>query len=169
MRAYDSLSTFPDVEPGLKALASDPSIDAYVFSNGSNAMVSASVNSSPSLSPHATVFKGVVTVEECKVFKPDPRVYRHLAEKVGKGNGKEEMGEVWLVSGNPFDVVGAMGCGLRAAWVNRAGGQHGRGGWVDSLGGLVDGAEAGPTIVVRGVEEAVEAIKAWVKKNETGR
>jgi 2-haloacid dehalogenase len=40
MKAYDSLDTFPDVEPALKAVAADPSIDTYVFSNGTDAMVS---------------------------------------------------------------------------------------------------------------------------------
>jgi 2-haloacid dehalogenase len=112
MKAYDSLSTFPDVSPALKALASDPSINAYVFSNGTNAMVTASVTSSPSLSPHASVFKDLITIEEVGVFKPDKRVYEHLVRKVGKG--REDAGSVWLVSGNPFDVVGAMVAGLQA-------------------------------------------------------
>jgi len=40
-----------------------------------------------------------------------------------------------------------------AAWVDRAGS-----GWLDRLGDLADG---GPTIIVKGVDEAVEAIKKW--------
>jgi 2-haloacid dehalogenase len=118
MSAYDSLSVFPDVPNALSMLSSSPGISAYVFSNGTEAMVCSSVNSSPSLSPHAGVFKGIVTVQEVKIFKPDPRVYRYLLKKVGK---EEKQEDVWLVSGNPFDVVGARMVGMQAAWVDRAG------------------------------------------------
>lgn len=155
MKAYDSLGTFPDVPPALKALANDPSTDAYVFSNGTHSMVSSSVNQSPSLSSYASVFKGLVTIEEVKAYKPDPRVYQYLAEKVGK---KGDMGSIWLVSGNPFDVIGARAAGMQAAWVDRAGGHHGKGGWNDKLGELASG---GPTVIINGVEEAVSEIRKW--------
>lgn len=158
MKAYDSLGTFPDVPPALKTLARNPSIDAYVFSNGTDAMVSSSVNQSPALSPHASVFKGLVTVEEVEAYKPDPRVYAHLAERVGK----RERGDIWLVSGNPFDVVGARAAGMQAVWIDRAGGHHGKGGWTDKLGELAAG---GPTVVVKGVDEAVDEIQKWTKDN----
>ena len=162
MRAYDSLGTFPDVPRALTSLASDPHIDAYVFSNGTEAMVSASVNKSPSLSPHASVFKGLVTVDEVEVFKPDPRGYHHLATRVGKTTTPEDMATLWLVSGNPFDVVGARSVGMQAAWVDRAGGHHGKGGWNDKLGELAGG---GPTVVVGGVDEAVDAIRKWAAEH----
>lgn len=162
MKAYDSLGTFPDVGPALKAVNADPTTDAYVFSNGTDAMVSSSVHSSPSLSPYASVFKGLVTVQEIEIFKPDPKVYFHLAEKVGKTKSKEDMGSMWLVSGNPFDIVGAKAVGMQAAWVDRAGGHSGNGGWNDRLGELAAG---GPTVVVKNVEEAVEAIAKWTKES----
>ncbi|KAI9052446.1 hypothetical protein LZ554_003791 [Drepanopeziza brunnea f. sp. 'monogermtubi'] len=160
MQAYDSLGTFPDVAPGLQAIAADDSIAAYVFSNGTDAMVASSVRSSPSLSPHASVFKDLITVQEIEAFKPDPQVYVHLAKRVGKASG-EERGEVWLVSGNPFDVVGARAVGMQAAWVDRGGK-----GWVDQLGGLASG---GPTIVVDGVEDAVRGVQRWVEEKGKGR
>lgn len=162
MTCYDSLSTFPDVEPALKALSEDPTIDAYVFSNGTDAMVGSSVNQSPMLSPHAGVFKDLITVEDVKVFKPDPRVYLHLARSTGKGTSAEDMASIWLVSGNPFDVVGARAVGMQAAWVDRAGGHHGSGGWNDRLGELASG---GPTVVAKGVDDAVRAIKKWTEEN----
>ena len=160
MQAYDSLSTFPDVEPALTAIADDPSIEAYVFSNGTDQMVSKSVQQSPSLSPHAKIFKDLITIEEIRVFKPDPRVYQHLAKKVGKTTKKEDMSSVWLVSGNPFDVVGARAAGYQAAWVDRAG-HHGTGGWNDRLGELLANPPLEPTVIVKGVDEAVSAIKKW--------
>jgi 2-haloacid dehalogenase len=163
MEAYDSLGTFPDVAPALRSLAADPHIDAYVFSNGTEAMVSASVHKSPSLSPHASVFKGLVTVDEIRVFKPDAKGYQHLATRVGKSTSKEDMASLWLVSGNPFDVVGARSAGMQAAWVDRAGGHHGRGGWTDKLGDLASG---GPTVIVKGVDEAVNAVRKWTAEHD---
>ena len=111
MKAYDNLSTFPDVAPALKALANESGLTAVVFSNGTNSMVTNSVRLSPDLAPHADVFESIVTVDEVKCFKPDPRVYYHLAEKVGAGKSKEEMARLWLISGNPFDVIGARAVG----------------------------------------------------------
>ena len=152
MKSYDSLSTFPDVTPALRSLAHESSsITPVVFSNGTNSMVTNSVKSSPDLGPHASVFKEIVTVEEVKKFKPCPEVYFHLADQVGKGRGREAMGEMWIVSGNPFDVAGARAVGMQAAWVDRAGK-----GWTD---GLVRGEEGRPTIVVGGLGEVVEGIR----------
>ena len=151
MKAYDSLSTFPDVTPALQALVKESGVTAVVFSNGTQTMVTNSVKSSPDLSPHASVFKGIVTVEEVKRFKPAPAVYYHLAEKVGKSKTKEAMGEMWLVSGNPFDVVGARAVGMQAAWVDRAGN-----GWVDQL---VQEPAGKPTVIVKDLEQVVDAVK----------
>ncbi len=149
MKAYDALSTFPDVAPALKTLASTSGITAVVFSNGTQTMVTNSVTKSPDLAPHAGVFSQFVTVEDVKRFKPHPDVYYHLAQKVGKSRG--EMGSMWLVSGNPFDVVGARAVGMQAAWVDRAGV-----GWTD---GLVRGEKGRPTVIVRGLGEVVEVVK----------
>ena len=151
MKAYDSLSTFPDVSPALKALAHETDFVPVIFSNGTNSMVTNSVQSSPDLGPHAAVFQDIVTVEDVKCFKPNPKVYYHLAGQMGKRTEMLTMGDMWLVSGNPFDVVGAMAVGMRAAWVDRGGA-----GWTD---GLVKGGENGePTAIVRGLEELVEVI-----------
>lgn len=116
-------------------------------------MVSASVHESPSLSPHASVFSDIVVVEEVKKFKPARDVYWHLAEKVGKK--RSEMGDMWLVTGNPFDVVGAVSVGMKAAWVDRAGA-----GWVDRLG---EGDMGRPTVIVKSLGDVVEAVKAFGK------
>lgn len=116
-------------------------------------MVANSVQRSPDLAPHAKVFKQIVTVEEVRCFKPDPRVYWHLAERVARERSEEGMGGMWLVSGNPFDVVGARAVGMRAVWVDRAGR-----GWSD---GLVRGEAGRPTLVVRGLGEVVEGVRKY--------
>lgn len=153
MQAYDSLSIFPDVAPALDEVKKRDSLHPVVFSNGTNAMVSASVNKSPDLSPYASVFKDIVVVEEVKRFKPDPEVYYHLARKVGKDpKSKEDMASMWLISGNPFDVVGAKLVGMQALWVDRAGN-----GWQDEL---VAGEAGRPTAIVKSLEEVVGAVNS---------
>lgn len=148
MSAYDSLDLNPDAAPGLASLQTSTTIDAYIFSNGTPAMLQASVTKSPSMARFKDVFQDIVTVEDVKVYKPDPRAYHHMAGKVGRG----DLASIWLVSSNPFDIVGARVAGLKAAWVDRLGL-----GWLDGLGDLVVGK--GPTVVVRGVDEAVREIK----------
>jgi len=56
----------------------------------------------------------VLSAEPIATFKPDPAVYA-LAEKLTAGRAEP----AWLVSGNPFDVIGAKAAGLRAAWLRR--------------------------------------------------
>ncbi|KAL2430418.1 hypothetical protein ABEF95_006993 [Exophiala dermatitidis] len=144
MEAYDSLSTFPDVNPCLKRLAENPAIQCVVFSNGTKTMVSNSVNGSEDL--NSSVFKDIITVDAVRTFKPAPEVYKFLAQKVGKVGQENSM---WLVSGNPFDVTGARAMGMQAAWVDRAGN-----GWQDQLGEK-------PTAVVRSLEEAADVVEKY--------
>ena len=148
MAAYDSLSIFPDVAPALEKLQQKPEIHAVVFSNGTQKMVSTSVHSSPDLKPYSSVFKDIVVIEEVKRFKPAPEVYKYLAKRVGKD--EKDMGDMWLVSGNPFDVVGARAMGMKAAWVDRAGN-----GWQDAL---YPGETGRPTVIVRSLEEVIDAV-----------
>jgi 2-haloacid dehalogenase len=145
MQAYDSLSTFPDVAPALQRLGANSNVECVVFSNGTNSMVSNSVHKSDDLSPYSSLFYDIITVDDVKKFKPAPEVYEHLVKRVGKA-GQE--GDVWLISGNPFDVVGARAFGMQAAWVDRAGN-----GWQDRQG-------SEPTVIVRSLEELERAIGA---------
>ncbi len=155
MQQYDRLDAFPDVAPMLQTLTSAEHeqiiTKKVIFSNGTEAMVSSSVKNSPSLSPYAHHFDDIVTVDECRKFKPAPETYHHLAAKVGKDvNDRKAMGEVWLVSGNPFDVVGGRAVGMNAIWIDRTGS-----GWQDAM---MPGTWNGPSAVVRSLEEVVEAV-----------
>ncbi|APA14245.1 hypothetical protein SS1G_11960 [Sclerotinia sclerotiorum 1980 UF-70] len=151
MNAYNSLTIFPDVSSGLENLAKDTEIIAHVFSNGTNEMVSESVNKSPQLSGFRQLFKELITVEEVECYKPHPKVYEHLVRKARGDVRREDREGVWLVSGNPFDIVGARAVGLQTCWVDRMGD-----GWMDRLGELASG---GPHVVVKGVDEAVREIQ----------
>lgn len=151
MNAYNTLSVFPDVPPLFTHLRDSPCIHPVVFSNGTSSMITTSLSESPDLSPHKDLFKQVVVVEPVRKFKPHPAVYAHLCKEVGK-EGSE--GEVWLISGNPFDVVGANAMGMRTCWVDRSGA-----GWVDQL---AEGEKGSPTVVVKGLNEVVEKVKGFM-------
>lgn len=150
MEAYNALHVFPEIPTALELVAGTPNVEATIFSNGTDAMVSASVATSPDLKPYASLFKGLVTVDGpgVQVFKPDKRTYDHLVREVGK---EGVPGDVWVVSANPFDAVGATAAGLKAAWIDRLGK-----GWVDRLGDVIGGVR--PALVVDCVDEAVREI-----------
>ncbi|KAI5212791.1 haloacid dehalogenase, type II [Aureobasidium subglaciale] len=155
MKAYDSLSIFPDVGPALEAIAKQSDLYPVVFSNGTHTMVSNSVNKSPDLSKHASAFKDIVVVEEPKRFKPTPESYAHLAKAVGKNpNNKEDMASMWLISGNPFDITGARAVGMQACWVDRAGN-----GWQDAM---IEGELGRPSAIVSSLEEVPNAVSGFL-------
>ncbi|OHF04463.1 haloacid dehalogenase [Colletotrichum orchidophilum] len=150
MEAYNGLQAFPDIEAAMRIVEGDKSIDAYVFSNGTDDMVGASVRTCPEIDTRNSIIFGpekLVTVEGARCFKPAPETYRYFAERAHM-TGRE--GDIWLVSSNPFDALGARAAGWQSAWIDRT-----RTGWIDALGGVID---TEPTIVARGVDEALERI-----------
>jgi 2-haloacid dehalogenase len=60
-------------------------------------------------------FVGVVSVDEMKSYKPNPGVYSHFLRRAGALGA-----DAWLISSNPFDVIGALSAGMRSAWVKRS-------------------------------------------------
>jgi 2-haloacid dehalogenase len=135
MAQYNDLERFADVEHGLQRLK-DAGYRMVVFSNGSPAMLTGIMNAA-NLNLY---FKGFVSVDEVKVYKPSPIVYRHVANSLGR-----PVDEVRLISSNPFDVIGAEATGMRAAWVNRS-------------GGLFDTLAAPPKMVVKSLVELADVL-----------
>ena len=110
MALYRVLPAFPDVAEGLAA-ARDAGMRLFAFSNGSADAVE-------TLLAHAGLrdyFIGVVSVDAIKSYKPDPAVYAHFLRQAGATGA-----EAWLISSNPFDVIGAISAGMRAAWIKRS-------------------------------------------------
>lgn len=151
MTAYDSLSTFPDVEKALERIRSSSVLTAVIFSNGQNSMVENSVLRSADLGPQAATFDKIVTVDSVKKYKPTPDVYQYLAAQVGKA--PHQLKDIWLVSGNPFDITGSKNAGLNAAWVDRSGL-----GWRDGV--IADGA---PTVFAENIDDLMVKIEEYVK------
>jgi len=134
MAQYNNLDRFPDVQGGLEQLQAK-GYTMVVFSNGSPAMLNA-IMQAAGLEAY---FQGFASVDEIKVYKPSPKVYQLVADKV-----QRPIGEVRLISSNPFDVVGARNAGMQATWVNRS-------------GGLFDTLGERPDVVVATIEELVGA------------
>jgi 2-haloacid dehalogenase len=110
MAAYRTLPAFDDVAEGL-ARAKQSGYRMFAFSNGSADAVEALLKNAGI----RDYFIGVVSTDEMKSYKPNPGVYSHFLRRAGALGS-----DAWLVSSNPFDVIGAVSSGMRAAWVKRS-------------------------------------------------
>lgn len=137
MQRYNDLERFPDVVPGLERLK-EAGHAMIVFSNGTPRMLEALMDAAE-LRPY---FQRFVSVDEVGIYKPSPKVYQHAAQRLGRS-----IGEVRLISSNPFDDIGAEAAGMRAAWVDRS-------------GGLFDTLGPPPEIVVGTLTELADALEA---------
>ena len=93
--AYDALSLYPEALEALQGLA--PTRLA-IFSNGSPAMLA-------NLTGQAGIdglLERVISVDEIKAYKPDPRGYRLVEDRLGLPRE-----EILFVSSNGFDIAGA--------------------------------------------------------------
>ena len=134
---YDHLPAFPDAVPALRALAG-LGYELAVLSNGSPAMIANCLDNSGL----GEFFGQRISVDEVRVFKPSPLVYRHAAGRLAAS-----IGRIRLVTCNAFDSVGASAAGMRTAWVNRSAAPF------DTLG-------AQPDLTVAGLDRLPEALSA---------
>ncbi|WP_458526137.1 haloacid dehalogenase type II [Onishia taeanensis] len=110
MATYAKLPAFPEVAEALTRFSS-AGVTCVAFSNGTREAVEGLMVQA-GLLDH---FDDIISVDEVKRFKPDPAVYAHLRERT-----ESEAQDTWLISSNPFDVIGARHAGLHAAWVRRS-------------------------------------------------
>jgi 2-haloacid dehalogenase len=109
LEAYRRLPPFPDALPAIRGLRG-AGFKLAAFSNGVEASLRALLEHSGIL-PYLDT---VISVDDLKTYKPNPRVYRYLAERLGL-----PLENTWLASSNGWDVIGAKAAGLRAAWIKR--------------------------------------------------
>lgn len=137
MHQYNILPTFPDVEANLMKLkVSDYRL--FAFSNGKENDVRELLQNTGILH----FFEDVVSVDDVKTFKPNPAVYEHflLKSKSSKSNS-------WLISSNPFDVIGAISAGMRSVWVKR------------DPKTIFDPWEVEPTEIINDLTELIKVLK----------
>lgn len=110
LEAYRKLPAFNDVENCLKQLKG-MNYPLFAFSNGT----AEAVNTLLIAAGIRDYFDGIVSVDELKTFKPSPAVYSHFLRE-SKAHGSN----AWLISSNPFDVIGAISAGMHGTWVQRS-------------------------------------------------
>jgi 2-haloacid dehalogenase len=110
MDEYLALAPYPDVPDALAALRKDVAKLA-ILTNGSPDMIEPLV----ARRGFAALFDAVLSVDELRVYKPDPRVYALATQTLA--TPPEAIG---FVSSNGWDALGAKSYGFKAWWINRA-------------------------------------------------
>ena len=122
MDVYRSLATFPEVRNALAELKA-LKLRLAILSNGSSAMLRPLVSNAGLGGLIATV----ISVDQRKIYKPAPVVYRLAVEKL-----RVPRAAIGFVSSNCWDACGAKSFGFRTFWINRSGAP------VDELGATPD-------------------------------
>jgi 2-haloacid dehalogenase len=107
---YRVLPAFNDVKDSLVDLNA-AGFRMYAFSNGSTEAIETLLTTA-SIRDY---FIDVVSADEIETFKPNPAIYNHFLKRA-----KTSETDAWLISSNPFDVIGAISVGMKAAWVKRS-------------------------------------------------
>tara|TARA_R110001583_G_scaffold35585_1_gene118172 strand:- start:21329 stop:22003 length:675 start_codon:yes stop_codon:yes gene_type:complete len=137
LNEYKVLPAFADVKEGLQTLKKEGH-KLYAFSNGSKTTVSNLLINAEIID----LFDGVVSVEAIKIFKPSPLVYEHFNKKTDSTKVTS-----WLISSNPFDVIGATSYGMRTAWLKR------------NSESIFDPWGIEPTTIINGLTELAEKLE----------
>ena len=106
---YKKLSPYPEVKNVLENLK-NKSFKLAILSNGTPELLNYLVKSSDL----ENLFDDIFSVEEVKIYKPDPKVYDIPVNKY-----KVSKGEITFLSANTWDVSGAGNYGYNSIWVNR--------------------------------------------------
>jgi 2-haloacid dehalogenase len=109
MAAYEHLALFADAR---EALAGFSGLKLAILSNGSPAMLAPVVKNAGL----DKTFTAVISVDDVRIFKPDPRVYQLAPDRLGVATD-----EIGFVSSNYWDAAGARNFGFNVLWINRAG------------------------------------------------
>ena len=112
LAGFGSLDVHADVGPGLTALH-EAGVRVATLSNGAAAVAEGLLDRA-GLAP---LVERTLSVEEAGVWKPAAAAYRWACDQLGVAPE-----DAMLVAVHPWDTDGAQRAGLRAAWVDRDGG-----------------------------------------------
>ena len=136
---YHALSPYPEAEQALSVLKAGYRL--AILSNGSPAMLDALVRHS-GLDRY---LDAVLSVDAKRVFKPDPRAYELVQERLGV-----RPDEVFFISSNGFDVAGARSFGFKVARIERV--------TPEALRAEVTGGLIGPAAMFKAQRMQTEAL-----------
>ena len=106
---YKILSPFPEVREVLEKLKKK-NLKLAILSNGTPGLLNDLVESNNL----KNLFDDLFSIEEVKVYKPDPRVYEMPLKKYNVNAD-----EITFLSANTWDVSGGGNYGYNSIWVNR--------------------------------------------------
>ena len=107
MQSYLMLEPYPETKAALAQLQNWP---LAILSNGSPSMLEALV----SYNGLSDKFTHVISVDEARIYKPHPAVYRLVPAKLGL-----PVEEIGFVSANGWDAAGGKAFGFQVFWINR--------------------------------------------------
>ena len=110
IKRYRNLPVYKDVVDCLSSISERSEIHIYALTNGPLEDV-ARLFEDNEINQY---FKGIVSVDEIRKYKPDPAVYQHFLDRAGSSAE-----DSWLISGNAFDVIGASAFGMNSVWIKR--------------------------------------------------
>ena len=106
---YKILSPYPEVKGVLENLKKK-NFKLAILSNGTHDLLNELVESNKL----NNLFDDLFSIEEVKIYKPDPRVYEIPIKKY-----KIKSDEITFLSANTWDVSGGGNFGYNSIWVNR--------------------------------------------------
>ena len=106
---YKILSPYPEVKKVLQDLKKK-NFKLAILSNGTPDLLNELVESNKL----NNLFDDLFSIEEVKIYKPDPRVYELPIKKY-----KIKSDEITFLSANTWDVSGGGNFGYNSIWVNR--------------------------------------------------
>ena len=106
---YKFLSPYPEVKEVLEDLKKK-NFKLAILSNGTSDLLNELVESNKL----NNLFDDLFSIEEVKIYKPDPRVYELPIKKY-----KIKSDEITFLSANTWDVSGGGNFGYNSIWVNR--------------------------------------------------
>ena len=106
---YKILSPYPEVKEVLEDLKKK-NFKLAILSNGTPDLLNELVESNKL----NNLFDDLFSIEEVKIYKPDPRVYELPIQKY-----KIKSDEITFLSANTWDVSGGGNFGYNSIWVNR--------------------------------------------------
>ena len=109
LKLYLKLEAYPEVKGVLEKLKEE-GFKTGILSNGSKKMLDSAVKNANI----SGLLDEVISVEECKVYKPSNKVYDLVEIKMGI---KKE--QVLFFSSNAWDMHAASNYGFNTIWVNR--------------------------------------------------
>ena len=111
LSGFASLPPHGDIQSALGRLRS-AGYRTVAFTNSSLNLVTTQINNSDL----TEYFDDIISVETTGSFKPDPKVYHFVAERLNRPTE-----DLRLVAAHDWDTHGALSAGMRAAYIDRSG------------------------------------------------